>query len=200
MKHSAKRLLSMVLGLGMMVAAFIIFVSFTHPAYTEIQQIRNEKYSFDLELENKKQAIEDVVALIEEHKDDTSFGETVSMIFPTSTELSSALAQIHGLADYNKLILSSINISESGSNTSRSSGGVGAGESSLEKPISVLSFDLDLAGSYGNFKNFLEMIGKNIRLFDIESINLSPAASGSKIPIDFYSYQVKITTYYQNQE
>jgi len=201
MKHSAKRLLSMVLGLGLMAAAFIIFVSFTRPAYDEIQQIRNEKYTFDLELKNKKQAIEDVITLIKQHQNDSSFSESISMVFPTSPELSSALAQIHSLAvDINRLALASISVSESGNQISRSSGGSGGGGITLEKPIRTISFNLNLAGSYSNLKNFLGMIEKNIRLFDIESVNLNPAASGSKVPVDLYSYQVKITAYYQGQE
>ena len=201
MKHSAKRLLSMVLGLGMMVAAFIIFVSFTRPAYEDIQKIRNEKYTFDLELENKRQAIKDVVDLIKEHENDASFGETVSIVFPTSTELSSALAQIHSLAvDISKLALVSINVSESGSKVSRSSGGAQANGASLEKPIRTLSFDLNLVGSYGNLKTFLSKIENNIRLFDVESVSLNPAAAASKVPLDLYNYQVKVTTYYQDEE
>lgn len=199
MKHSAKRLFSMVLGLGMMVAAFVIFFSFTRPAYEGIQQIRNEKYTFDLELENKRQAIEDVANLIEAHASDSSFSESISLVFPTSTELSSALAQIHSLAvDINKLTLVSVNVSQSGSQIRESSGGARANGVSLEKPIQTVSFDLNLIGSYGNLKKFLEMIENNIRLFDVDSVSLTPAGSGAKVPVDLYNYQVKITTYYQS--
>ncbi|MEK7138483.1 MAG: hypothetical protein AAB787_03175 [Patescibacteria group bacterium] len=201
MKHSAKRLLSLVLGLGLMVAAFIIFVSFTRPAYEEIQEIRNQKYTFDLELENKKQAIQDVATLIEEHKSDTDFNETVSLHFPTSPNLSSALAQIHSLAvDIAKLTLTSVNVSESGSQVSRSSGGARANGTSLERPIHTISFDLSLIGSYSQLKNFIDKVETNIRIFDVESVSLNPAASGTKVPLDLFNYQVKVVTYYQGEE
>jgi len=190
----------MVLGLGMMVAAFIIFVNFTRPAYEDIQKIRNEKYTFDLELENKRKAIGDVVDLIEKHKNDTNFNETVSLHFPTSANLSNALAQIHSLAvDISQLALTSINVSESGSQISRSSGGAQANGGSLERPIKTISFDLNLIGSYANLKTFLQKLETNIRIFDVESVSLNPANMGSKVPVDLYNYQVKITTYYQGE-
>lgn len=201
MKHSAKRLFSMVLSLGMITAAFIVFFSFTRPTYENIQQIRNEKYTFDLELENKRQAIEDVKNLIEEHKNDSDFNKLISLVFPIEPELSSALAQIYSLAvDINKLALVNISISKSTTQSSISSGGSEPGQVSLQKPINTLTFDLNLTGSYGNFKEFLQKIENNIRLFDVENVTLTPTALGAKVPVDLYNYQVKIIAYYQGQE
>lgn len=67
-------------------------------------------------------------------------------------------------------------------------GGVASFEQSAG--IQKITFSLSLAGSYSSFKNFLANLRNNARLFEVESISLTPPAKG-----DVFSFDLKIRTH-----
>ncbi|MGB9609171.1 MAG: hypothetical protein ACPL3E_02225, partial [Minisyncoccia bacterium] len=63
-------------------------------------------------------------------------------------------------------------------------------------------FDINLkaSGDYSNFKNFLNQLETNIRLFDIKTLNINSVTNvgtDNKNPVKVLNYDITISAYYQ---
>ncbi len=62
--------------------------------------------------------------------------------------------------------------------------------SEKEVPLQKLKISLKLVGKYNDFKNFLDALWKNVPLFDIESIRVSPTNEEKKLKLYRYSLEL----------
>lgn len=179
----------MLLALTFIIGAFMIFFNFIIPTYENIKVIRSEQVGREQAIDGYRAAISKVRKLIDEYQGETDLQESISASFPLSPNLSSAIAQLGGLADQNKISILSLSISES------DGGGRGAQKiTPFSKPVNVLSFNLRLEGSYQNLKQFTKNLETNIRIFDVKDISIQPAISSSR---DLYNVNLRVDTYYQ---
>lgn len=186
----------MIVALGLVVAAFIIFFKFTQPVYREIQDIRNDIASYENLIDTQRVAINQVNKLINTYESQTEFKEAISASFSSGPNLSGAIAQLNGLAGLNGMSLSSISVTKTiPKSTISEAQKTGSSKSqSIKKPINTLSFGLNLVGSYEEFKSFIGNLESNIRIFDVKNIDFSPA---SKSVQDIYDINMVVDTYYQ---
>ncbi len=197
MRQSAKRLSSLVLSLILILVAFVIFFSFAKPAYQEVQTIRAEKESRQAFIDSKRNIIKQVQNLIKAYEEDAELKDAqaaVELSFPAKSEIADALTQISGLLKLNNLTLESVNISEIAAPQKKTSTN-NSNSVSAVKAFNKVSFDVDLLGTYENFKKFLGNLEANIRIFDIEQLDLRPLATKGT---NLYSASLKINAYYQN--
>lgn len=197
MRQSAKRLSSLVLSLILILVAFVIFFSFAKPAYQEVQTIRAEKESRQAFIDSKRNIIKQVQNLIKAYEEDAELKDAqaaVELSFPAKSEIADALTQISGLLKLNNLTLESVNISEIAAPQKKTSTN-NSNSISAVKAFNKVSFDVDLLGTYENFKKFLGNLEANIRIFDIEQLDLRPLATKGT---NLYSASLKINAYYQN--
>ncbi|MEK7212729.1 MAG: type 4a pilus biogenesis protein PilO [Patescibacteria group bacterium] len=197
MKQSAKRLISSVTALLLIVAAFVSFFNLVKPAYSEVFKLRGEETSLEGLKKSQGEIVLKIQKLIATYNDADEARETVSRVLPATPSLAEALAQVNGLALNNTLTpqfisVSSINVPVQVEGEKKS---VGA----MIRPIVPVVFQIKLTGSYGDFKKFLDNIQTNVRLFDIGNLTVQPINTQGKVSRDLYSYDLSVVTYYQSE-
>lgn len=194
MKQSTKRLLSSVLALVFVVAAFVIFFEFIQPAYGDALALRGEERSRSLFLENQRKVIDEVKNLVSAYEGEKDLERVVSAVIPLDPELGEAIAQLNGLAIINKIAPQSFSVTASVIENVAPPAVGGEAPATLIKPIGTLHLQTRLVGSYGDFKAFLRNLESNIRLFDVKVLTLQPAGKPDQ---DLYAYDLTVATYYQ---
>jgi Tfp pilus assembly protein PilO len=200
MRSSTKRILSAALSLIFIFLAFIIFAMLIKPSYEETQKLRADVLNRQNFIQNKKSLTEQFKKLVSQYDSQEKAQENISLILPQNPGVGEALTQINGLLDLNHLSVLSFNINKpllqsySSSNTNSTS-------TQVIKPLGTIDINFKVVGNYSDFKNFLNQLETNIRIFNVKTLNISPVvvASGDKNQIQnkTLSYDISITTYYQ---
>lgn len=200
MRASTKRILSAALSLIFIFLAFVVFVMLIKPSYEETQKLRADVLSRQNFIQNQKSLTEQFKKLVSQYDSQEKAQENISLILPQNPAIGEALTQINGLLDLNHLNVLSFNInrpllqSYSSSNTNSTS-------TQVIKPLGTIDINFKVVGNYSDFKNFLNQLETNIRIFNVKTLNISPViiASGDKNQIQnkTLSYDISITTYYQ---
>ena len=105
------------------------------------------------------------------------------MILPSRFDAAYVSGQVSGLAEQNGLILQTLNIKQIA---------IKPAEIKLAKGLGVLKIDAKLAGSYENFKIFLNGIETNIMISDITDFKIESQANVQNL-----IFTVSINSYYQ---
>lgn len=202
MKQSAKRFFSMILSLLLLAGVFVVFFDFIKPLYDDLQKVKSEKISEENFLATEKAAVKQVQDLITGLAGQSQVQQAVSLALPTEADLTGSLAQLGGLAQNSGLVMQFISISTPGvQNVSPGDqGGQKAKENleqSLKQPIGTVNLQLRFSGSYENLKTFIQRMETNIRIFDIKTFTMKPAAKSNQ---DIYLYELTVATYYQQNK
>lgn len=203
MKQSSKRLMSMLVALVFLVAAFVGFFDFVEPAYSDVQDLRGKAIADQDFLTSLTALVKQAQSLISDYNAESSSTTGISLALPSGEDMAGALAQIEGVAQNNHLSITTIAISTPVLQPARpvdQAGNVSSTQSL--KPAGNFSLKVTAAGSYKDFKNFLAGLETNIRLFDATGVSLQPfagsgAAGGRPSSLDQFTYNVTIQTYYQ---
>lgn len=203
MKQFTKRLLSSVIAIIFIVAAFVVFFNLVRPAYDSVQKMRGEQLSRARFIEDEKAIIGQVKKLVDDYRGEEKIQELVSLVLPLRADAAGALMQLSGLAEANHLTLQTVSVAApalqniAAEVSSQSvGGGEGGARTTFIKPIGLLNVQGRLVGTYGDFKAFLKQVETNVRIFDVKNINLQPAGKPNQ---DSYAYEVTITAYYQSR-
>ena len=213
MKQTTKRFLSMILGILFLLSSLLMYFELIKPAYSEAQQIKAQKNSLQIFLDSEKSVVERVQKLINSYEEQGKIQRAVSEVLPTKKDIAGAIVQLYGLAQNNGLSVKSFGVSVVQTPQKKSKAAdyenqqLSGFETSLQKGVGTLSFDIQLGGSYEDLKNFLSALETNIRIFDVEQIGVQPvsATSGTGKPgststqSNLFSYSISVKTYYQNQ-
>lgn len=168
--------------LAFLVAVFIIFV-FLIPQWSGIgnqraEKINKQKYSNELKA---------IVAHIDELSgmyvaSEENLGK-LSLAIPSESELPNLLIQLDDIAVKNGMAIGDIkfDIVKNAENT---------GEG-----VDVIKINLDIKGTYLDFKKTLADIERNVRLMDVSSIGFSGIESGVA-ESDLIRFAVSLNTYY----
>jgi len=197
MKPSARRMLSMLLALALVIVAFMVFVNLVQPVYGEITALRADNIAKQEALAHQSKIKNDIQNLEGQYTSMTAFRESLSLALPADSSLDTALAQISGIAELNGVVISSISATYSVPLVSNNRA---QGVAALVKPLSTLSFQLRITGDYASFKNFLRDVERNIRVFDVRavSLNTTQLASQKGQASLYYAYDLALITYYQS--
>lgn len=188
----------MVGGLVLIVAALMIYFQFIRPAYDESQEVKSRQLGQSLLLREQQAAIRKVQELISVYQTQGEVQRALSFSLPIEEDVAGALAQIYGIAKNVGLEFQSASVSSQGLQASASEFGLGTAQSfSLQKPVGAISFALQMAGSYEEFKEFLGFLESNLRIFDVENVTISPGLAGAGQPAGRYGFSMIATTYYQ---
>lgn len=195
MKQSTKRLISSVTSLLFLVGTFVAFFNFVQPAYREMAALKGQLASLERFKIEQGAMLQSVKSLINIYNESQEVRDTVSLALPLRPSVAEAVAQINGLVTNNNLTAYSYGLSGVSepvlSEEARRQLGTGG---IVIQPASPISFNLRLSGSYEDFKNFLKQLETNVRIFDVKTLTLQPAAQSSQ---DLYSYDLTVVAYYQ---
>jgi hypothetical protein len=196
MKPSTKRLASFTAAFLMAIGALVVFFNLIQPAYRQSQEIKGQILSKENALKNEQGAATQVQNLLDQYRGDQSPQIAVSSALPPENDQAQMVHQIQSLAAANRLGVQSVSVSQPAAKPlARTTGAAATQESSLVKPVGVISAQVRVAGSYGNFKAFLASIETNIRVTDISSLVIAPVGLPNQ---DFYTFDLTLSTYYQS--
>ncbi len=138
--------------------------------------------------------------------------DKIDFIFPPKEDVPNLIVQVESLVIGEGLMLDKLEITpqtEEESTGIRPVSAAGAGDeeavsagplrkTTLEKKYKTLMINLGFTGSYPAFKNFLNATQENMRLIDIESINISPGSkTGEGGTAGVFTFDLILKTYYQ---
>lgn len=189
MKPSTKRLLSLVGSLLMVFGALVVYFNYTTVEYGIADQIRSDVAARQDLVASQKEAISQVDKLLKDYSGAAGLRDVVSLALPTTLDQSGVFHQVSNMATLNKLSIQSFAISAP---VSQNTGSVA---STIVRPIGNMSFQFRVVGAYEDFKNFLQNMETNIRVFDIRSLSVNPLGKSNQ---DFYGFDLTVATYYQN--
>ena len=189
MKPAARRTISLLLSLGVLVLAVIVHVLFVRPVYSEVVELRSTLKAKSEFYQDQGQAITRVNDLIAQYQGVGQLQQTVSMSFPVSEDLSAIFNQLRTLAEVNNLSIKIFGVKPLALQS--------LSERNLVKNVGTLQLSLKVLGSYESFKGFLRGIETNIRVMDTQQITVEQMG---KPGTNFYSYTLLINTYYQGEE
>jgi Tfp pilus assembly protein PilO len=200
MRASTKRILSAMLSLLFIFSAFVIVAMLIKPAYEETQKLKADALSRENALNNQKVLVDQFKKLLSQYDSQEKVQENLSLILPQNPAIGEALTQINGLLDLNNLNVLSFNINRP-LLQSYSSSNINSTNTQVIKPLGTIDINFKVVGNYSDFKNFLNQLETNIRIFNIKTLNISPViiVSGDKNQSQnkTLSYDISITTYYQ---
>ena len=200
MRASTKRILSAMLSLLFIFSAFVIVAILIKPAYEETQKLKADALSRENALNNQKVLVDQFKKLLSQYDSQEKVQENLSLILPQNPAIGEALTQINGLLDLNHLNVLSFNINRP-LLQSYSSSNINSTSTQVIKPLGTIDINFKVVGNYSDFKNFLNQLETNIRIFNIKTLNISPViiVSGDKNQSQnkTLSYDISITTYYQ---
>lgn len=207
----------MILGLLLVLSSLLVYFELIQPAFDAAQQTKAQKNSLQTFLDGERVVVQRVQKLMNSYEGQLEIQRVVSDVLPADKDVAGALAQLYGLAQNNGLSALSFGISVAPTaqkkNVAAADTGVpGASnfETSLQKGFSSISFELQLDGSYENLKNFLSALETNIRIFDVQRIEVRAATSAGtgvstgksvsvSAPASLFGYNIVVKTYYQNK-
>lgn len=203
MKHSTTRLLSFAGSIALLLGSLIVFNYFIRPAYTAAQSVKAHQLSNQRILDEQKQKLSKVTAVTKAYQGNLAEVQSVTALaLPPERDEADLVNQLSKLAGKYSLAVQNMTVNTPGAksvNASRQAGSGGSADatSSLSqvKPVGVLNVQLKIAGSYGNFKQFLHDVETNIRIMDVAALAVTPVGKANQ---DFFAFDMTLVAYYQN--
>ncbi len=203
MKPETKRLSSIIIAALIIAAALVVYFEFIVPGYTNLETVKGQEASEMTLYTNETQIVSQGKSLLATYQGDASSSQAVAMALPIGPDISGALAQIYGIAANAGVTVESTGIStqtvQAAAGSGQLAGAAAAG--SVIKPTGTVSFEVTGSGSYESFKNFLQGIESNIRIFNVTGLSLQPntmvvtkTQAGNP---DMFTFAVTVVTYYQ---
>ncbi len=190
-----------------MIGIIAALLWFVQPTYGEIKNLAQKIETKENTLEKKQKLVFDIEKLVNQYEDIEGRVNKVFYALPNKAEIPNVLVQLEALASENGMIFESSNFSKiqqsaqnktTSENNAASSLETADQQNIIEQTRSV-SIDINLTGSYENFKNYLRSLENNIRIMDITSINFSSSSGSSEEEevSDNFSYSIRLKVYYQ---
>lgn len=214
MKQTTKRFASIVIGLALLAATFISYFEFIQPAYDDAQSAKAAYISEQQFLDTEQSTVKKVQDLISSYENQAQVQQAVSSALPVQEDVVGAIAQLYGLASQSGLSLQSISVSVTGIQNASAvkpaaataSGALPSAanfQASLQKPVGSISIQVKLDGQYENLKQFISLLGTNIRIFDVKTLGiqshtLSQGVGQTKTVQQTYNFDVNVMAYYQS--
>jgi len=156
----------------------IVFLSI--PTFQSISALKKQIEINQKTLDEEKVFISKVETLIEKYDLNQETFKKLDFILPGDPDVPNLIVQLEALTKDNGMILNDMQISSvEGEKT------VGYG---------TITISLKLSGDYQTFRNFLQAAENNIRLADIDSINLVNKEDNG---VFTFEYDVNLNTYYR---
>lgn len=194
--------MSTALALGFVVASFIIYLNLIQPTFAEVRNLRNEQFTKKEFLKQQEETTAEIEALIGTYQKETDLIEAALIALPDNNTITNGLVQLYALVRNTGLTLKGISVTGGGgASTQQAAAGtkIPAVATLQVRPIGSIAFALTLAGTYNDFKNFLSALEDNLRLFDAESVSLSPNYTQESKTYGVNEYSVKVNAYFQKE-
>lgn len=194
MRQSTKRLFSIFVSLAFLVAALIVYFNLTKPVFDEIQQVRGDQAARQEVLKTQENAVAQVKKLLGTYQAQAQFQAAVSAALPLVPDVSTILAHVAAVSSANRITLQSVSLLPA-TVEARNVNSAASSTSSLVGPASSFLLQVKATGTYEAFKLFAKDLENDVRLMDVQSVDITPAGKPNQ---DLFSYNLQIKVYYQN--
>lgn len=195
MKQSSKRLLSLVVAVVLLFAAFFVYFSQIQPAYSDVQAIRSQIFSGNDFLQNETAVVAKLQDTLKKYENDPSVEQAVSAAIPPKQDDAEAAHEITALAVSSGLAVQSVTVLTSSVQAVQASQtAANTNNKFVLRPLGVSSFQVKLVGNYAGLRNFLDNIEMNIRIMDVKNITVEELGRPAQ---DQYLFTITVATYFQ---
>jgi len=184
MNPALRRLIGVVVSLAFFLGAIGVFSALIIPASVEIKDLRGQKNALAELLDSETTKVSTVLNLFEKYGDASELRDKLSMELPPKEEIPSVINQLQGIAKASGVTINSLNI-----NLPAISSG---NKNDVIKPVGVVQTNLVLEGNYSAIKKYVESIETNIRVMDIQKLDLQGGTEGETM-----TYNMVVNAYYQ---
>ena len=197
MKTSTKRILSILFSAFFLMATLVVYGSLIQPEITAASQLQSVVASKLNLYNNQKAAVSQVEALIGQFQSASKLQQTVGLAVPIGPNITQALNQWQAVAQASQASLQGLNIQTgtpviTGSKTPQL----------LVKSLMSIPTDVQIVGSYGSLKQFLNSIETNARVMNVGNFDFKSLASNQPGAVTnnnpLYSLELNVDTCYQN--
>lgn len=162
-----------------LVLIFLISYLALKPLFFDIREKRKEVLTKEMILVQKKKTVVKFKETAQKYQDLYAEIKKIDKIIFSEVDLPKLLFQLENLAINNGMVL----------------GNVSFGGISSEGNVGVVSINIQLAGSYQSFKNYLDALSISIPLIDVVSVN-SVGFEGDE---NSYSFSLDLRSYAKTQ-
>lgn len=172
-------------------ATIFVYALLLKPAYEDVNKLRGDLSAKSALLESQKKVVGKVKTLLEQYQGLSQPQQALLLSLPNKEEYPALINQMKGLVgDAGGLLLESIRFRKLPVQKS-------ADVSEIKLPLlGTLQVSLSVKGPYQVFKNFMQLIERNVRVMDFVSIGINPVKEGD----ENYAYTAVVNTYYQTFE
>ncbi|MDP2650697.1 MAG: type 4a pilus biogenesis protein PilO [bacterium] len=184
MRSATKRLISILVSLGFLIGAIVLFSSLVLPAYRDVQQLRGEKKSLEAVVKEEEQLITTANRLLTEYQSAANLRDTLSLVLPREEALPGMINQIQGIAKSAGVTVENMNVENLPLEHSRTS--------SIVEPVGSFKVTIRVRGSYEALRSYVQSLETNVRIIDVDSFALSGGGAAGPLTADLV-----LRTYYQ---
>lgn len=171
-------------------AAAIFFIK-SQPLFNEMKNLREQAAAFDGALADAKKIKETKDELVSKYNNVSQPDvDRIDKLIPSQTDAIKFIMEVDDIVKNNGMILRSIDAKDEGDSKTPPASQSGS------KLFETVSFTMKIAGSYESFFSFLKDVERNLRLTDVDSVKLSPAASAQNL----YEFDVNASAYWKPAE
>ena len=182
------------------VAAGAIFFVYTQPTYDTVQteQAQIAQYNAALDKATQLQTLKQTLLSRYNAFDTNSLGR-LQKLLPDHVDNIALILDLDSIASRYGLMLQNVDVSSSGGQAAANQATIGAIGAS-NQAYDSLSLTFTTQGTYSNFLQFLTELETSLRIVDLASLTISPAASnsttGAKPAEPVYNYNITLRTYW----
>ncbi|EKD49853.1 MAG: hypothetical protein ACD_63C00027G0001 [uncultured bacterium] len=170
---------------GVIVGVVVIGALLGHDQYSRLRASISAADAKRIELAAQKEDLKNLAELNETMKSISGEMENVEMAIPKGLSVPELLTSLETVAIQSGMVFNSIAVSSS-ANVASPAASAEKGEVAVPESISKMEFVVSASGGFKNLKKYLDSIEKNIRVIDVESVEMD--ASGM--------YLINMQTYY----
>lgn len=201
MKQGTKRFISIVLSLGLLTAAAIMYFTVIRDEYQSVMRLKAERDERARFVVEQQKNIERIQQLLNDYNGNNQAQHAVSVAVPPNPDAGNIIAQVNALAAKDNLQLQSFLVATNASSqnvTDQQAKKVVKPDSveALKRPIGTVTFQVKFVAGYAGVKAFITDLESNLRVMDIKSITVAPADKPDR---DLYTVELAVTAYYQTK-
>jgi Tfp pilus assembly protein PilO len=197
MKTSTKRILSILFSAFFLLAALVVYGSLIQPEIQNASKLQGLVASKSELYNNQKAAVTQVTSLISQFQSSAAkLQQTVGLAVPIGPNITQALNQWQAIAAANQVSLESLDIQPGQSSNPKA-----AATQALVKRLNSIPTEVNVMGSYGSLKQFLNSTETNARVMNVSAFNLKVVTDNKSSGIGSnnisYSMQLNVVAFYQ---
>jgi len=185
MKPSTKRVLSIALAGLFLIGAIFVYSRLITQEFGAIDEKRGSVAAKEELFNNQKTAVDQVKNVITQSQGMESIRGTVSLALPEGTDTTGILHQLNAIANINQVTFNSLTIETPL---------VQKQKDFLIKELGIVRVQMAVFGSYESLKNFVKGVETNVRVANIENLEIRPLSVGGG---ELYALNMKVEFFYQ---